>query len=74
MSSSRGSSERATLLEELWTTIFNPPQEIFGGDIQPPPITPSDFEVAEQVASVFDDIIYDETGGGNDGQVVVTQS
>ena len=39
-----------------------------------PPAPPTfTFEVAEQVAAVFDNIIYNETGGGNDGQLVVTE-
>lgn len=44
----------------------NPPQ----GSIEIPPIPPTiDKEVVEEVATVFDNLIYNETGGGNDGRV-----
>ncbi len=50
---------------------FNRPQKLFS-DPTPPPPSVVDHELAEQVASVFDDVIYNETGGGNDGQIAVT--
>lgn len=55
-----------------WDYYFNPPQMLFSDPT--PPAPPSfTFEVAEQTVGVFDNIIYNETGGGNDGQIVVTE-
>lgn len=51
--------------------FFARPQMLFSDPSPPPPPT-FIFEVAEQTVGVFDDIIYDETGSGNDGQIVVT--
>ncbi len=47
------------------------PNKLFS-DPTPPPPSAVDHELAEQVAAVFDNVIYNETGGGNDGQLVVT--
>jgi hypothetical protein len=70
----RSSPNNATSLFDGVFYFFQRPQEMYGPNAPiPPPITPSDFEVAEQVATVFDDVVYNETGSGNDGQLVVTQ-
>jgi len=53
--------------------FFPRPQTPFGGDAGTPPPPVLDFEIIEEVASVFDNMIYNESGGGNDGQVVVTK-
>ncbi len=52
--------------------FFPRPQMLFSDPTPPAPPTFT-FEVAEQTVGVFDNIIYNETGGGNDGQLVVTE-
>jgi len=46
------------------------PQHVFGptNDFAPPEF---DNELIEEVATVFDNLIYDESGGGNDGFVLI---
>ena len=69
------SPQNAVSLAETHHYYFERPQEVFGPNAPiPPPLNIPTFEVAEQTAAVFDNIIYNESGGGNDGQVVVTQS
>jgi len=69
------SPQNAAALDDEYHYYFERPQEVFGpGAPIPPPPTIPDFEIIEEVATVFDNMIYNETGGGNDGQVVVTQS
>lgn len=51
---------------------FPMPQRFFPESTPPAPPTFT-FEVAEQTVGVFDNIIYNESGGGNDGQIVVTE-
>lgn len=49
---------------------LDPPQSLL--TVAPPPPL-FDFEVIEEVATVFDNMIYNESGGGNDGQVAVIE-
>ncbi len=65
--------QQATQFDNNHYYFLPRPQALFGGDTGTPPIV-EDFEVAEQVAAVFDNVIYNESGGGDDGQLVVTQS
>lgn len=69
-----GPSNPASLFEDVFY-FFQRPQELYGPNAPlPPPPTPPDKELAEQTTGVFDNVIYNETGSGNDGDIVVTQS
>lgn len=69
-----GGRPQGPLFDQIFHWYFPRPQAPFGFDSGTPPPPTEDFEVAEQTAAVFDDLIYNETGGGNDGQIVVTKT
>lgn len=71
----RASPENAASLFADVFYFFQRPHQMYGPNAPiPPPPTAPDFELAEQTVGVFDEVIYDETGSGNDGQIVVTQT
>lgn len=49
---------------------YGRPQTLF--NVQPPLPPGIDNELIEEVAGVFDNMIYNETGSGNDGQVQIS--
>lgn len=51
---------------------FTMPQNLFQ-DSTPPPPGIVDVEIIEETTGVFDKLIYDETGGGNDGFIAITK-
>ncbi len=66
--------QNATAFFDRHHYYFERPQEVYGPNAPvPPPPTAPDMELAEQVLGVFDNVIYNESGGGNDGGIVVTQ-
>lgn len=68
----RKSPNNPTALLENHYWYFQRPQQVFGPGAPIPPGPPDpDFEVAEQVATVFDNIIHNDTVAPN--QVVVTK-
>lgn len=69
-----GPSNAASLFEDVFY-FFDRPQELYGPNapLPPPPAAP-DKELAEQTLGVFDMVVYNETGSGNDGDIVVTTS
>lgn len=74
MSTYDESPQEATNFYQDHYYYFNRPHEAYGSKSDVPPPPTADFEVIEEVATVFDNLIYNETGGGNDGQVVITQT
>jgi hypothetical protein len=74
MTAIRNSPLDAVSLFENHFYFFHRPQLVFGTSAGIPAPGVTDFEIAEQTVGVFDNIIYNQTGGGDDGQVVVTKT
>lgn len=56
----------------IWSYFFSVPNKLFPGTSPAPPPAVLDFELVEETVGVFQNLIYNESGGGNDGQIVVT--
>jgi len=72
MGANRFRPQFATALGFSPPWFFDRPQQVFGPIGFAPPPAISDFEVAEQTAAVFDNIIHNDQAAPN--QVVVTQT
>lgn len=69
-----GARPQGPLFDQIFHWYFPRPQLFFGPDTGSPPPPKEFVELVEETTGVFENMIYNETGGGNDGNVIITFS